>query len=313
MRRLFVLLLMVLVTAAACGSPRAQPEPQFVETGGDPILIAAGDIASCSSTGDEATAAILGTVSGAIASLGDNVYDSGTATEFTNCYAATWGQRLADTHPSPGNHDYVTANATGYYGYFGTAAGDPAKGYYSYNLGAWHIIVINSNCVNVGGCGAGSPQETWLRADLAANPTACTLAYWHHPRYSSGATHGSQTFMQPIWQALYDYGADVVLGGHEHNYERFALQGANGGADPFGIRQFVVGTGGRSHYGFGTVLGNSEVRNSNTYGVLALTLHPDGYDWQFLREVGKTFTDSGTTACHGTSQAVMGGADRDGS
>ncbi len=308
-----LVVVMVLVSVAACSVARVRPAvPQRVDAGADPVLIAAGDIASCSATGDTATAAILDTLSGTIATLGDNVYDSGTAAEFTNCYGPTWGVHLADTRPATGNHDYVTQNASGYFAYFGAAAGDPATGYYSYDLGTWHVVALNSNCANVGGCGQGSPQETWLRSDLAAHPAACTLAYWHHPRYSSGASHGNQTFMQPIWQTLYDYGADVVLGGHEHNYERFAPQGALGGADPYGIREFVVGTGGRSHYGFAAAIPNSEVRNSDTFGVLALTLHAGSYDWEFLHEAGATFTDSGSTVCHGAAQPVMGGADLDG-
>src|SRR4029079_5584077 len=164
----------------------------------------------CSSTGDEATASILATLSfDAIATLGDNEYESGTATEFANCYDQTWGPYKLQTHPGAGNHEYNTAGATGYYGYFVAAAGDPAKGYYSYDLGAWHIVVINSNCSAIGGCGAGSPQEKWLRADLAAHPAACTLSYWHHPLYSSGATHGNDPEMAPIFQALYDYGAEI--------------------------------------------------------------------------------------------------------
>jgi hypothetical protein len=264
------------------------------------VLVAAGDIASCSSSGDEATAALLDGISGTVLTLGDNAYDSGTPSQFTNCYQPSWGRHKARTRPSAGNHDYLTASASGYYGYFGAAAGDPTKGYYSYELGAWHIVVINSNCSQVGGCQAGSPQEKWLRADLAAHPAACTLAYWHHPRFSSGTSHGSSTTMQPIWQALYDANADVVLSGHEHNYERFAPQNPAGQADAArGIREFVVGTGGKSHYGFGTPLPNSQVRNSDTSGVLKLTLHATSYDWRFVPESGKTFTDSGSNfACH---------------
>jgi hypothetical protein len=270
------------------------------------VLVGAGDIASCSSSGDEATANLLDTIAGTVATLGDNAYDSGTTSEYTNCYGPTWGRHKARTMPAPGNHEYNTANATGYYAYFDAAAGDPSKGYYSYDLGAWHIIVINSNCSAIGGCGAGSAQEQWLRADLAANPRTCTLAYWHHPRFSSGTTHGNQAFMQPIWQALYDFGADVVLSGHEHNYERFALQDPAGNADPRGIREFVVGTGGRSHYGFvSTPIANSEVEDAVTYGVLKLTLHATSYDWQFVPVAGGTFTDSGSGTC--VSAPAVGG------
>lgn len=264
------------------------------------VLLAAGDIASCASSGDEATAAILDGLAGTIAALGDLVYDAGTPGEYAACYEPSWGQHRSRTRPAPGNHDYATPAAAGYYGYFGAAAGDPSQGYYSYQLGSWHIVVLNSNCNQVGGCGTGSPQETWLRADLAAHPQTCTLAYWHHPRFSSGSVHGSNLEVAPLWQALYDHGADVVLAGHEHHYERFAPQDGNGQLDlKAGMRQFVVGTGGRSHYGFGVVQPNSEVRNGDTYGVLELTLQPTGYDWRFVPEAGKTFADVGSGVCHG--------------
>ena len=286
-----------------------QPRPGSTDSttlpqcpGGDcsNVLLAAGDIASCASSGDEATAALLDQLGGAIAALGDNVYDSGTPQEFTTCYTPSWGRHKSRTRPAVGNHEYGTAGAAGYFGYFGGAAGDPSKGYYSYDLGSWHIVVINSNCTQVaGGCGSGSPQEQWLRADLAAHPATCTLAYWHHPRFSSSSGHGSTPEMTPIWQALYEHGADVVLSGHDHTYERFSPQDSAGNLDrDRGIRQFVVGTGGRSHYGFGTVLPQSEVRNGDTFGVLRLTLHPSGYDWQFIPEPGKTFTDTGSGTCH---------------
>ncbi len=266
---------------------------------GDPVILAAGDIASCSSAGDTATADLLDGLAGTVITLGDNVYNDGTQAEFEDCYDPAWGRHKPRTKPAPGNHDYHTAGASGYYGYFGAAAGDPAKGYYSYDLGAWHIIVINSNCAAIGGCGAGSAQEQWLRADLAAHPAACTLAYWHHPRFSSGSTHGDNPGMQAVWQALYDFDADLVLGGHEHNYERFAPQSPSGAADAAnGIVEIVVGTGGRSHYGFGAAKPNSLVRNGDTYGVLKLTLHASSYDFQFLPEAGKTFTDAATGDCH---------------
>jgi len=270
----------------------------------DPILVGAGDIASCGSSGDEATAALLdavfsGGAPGEVFTAGDNAYNSGTAEEFANCYDPSWGRHRQITRPAPGNHGYNTSGASGYFGYFGAAAGDPSKGYYSYDLGAWHIVVVNSNCWEVGGCGAGSPQEQWLRADLAAHPAACTLAYWHHPRFSSG-THGSSTSVQAMWQALYDYGAEVVINGHDHDYERFAPQDPNGAADPErGIRQFVVGTGGMSHYPFpGPPIANSEAHNGDTFGVLKLTLHPTSFDWEFVPVAGKTFTDSGSQSCH---------------
>jgi len=272
----------------------------------DPVVLAAGDIASCSSAGDEATAALLAGRPGTVLTLGDNVYNNGTATEFATCYAPSWGAELARTRPAPGNHDYNTAGASGYFGYFGAAAGDPAKGYYSFDVGAWHLVALNSNCAAIGGCGAGSAQETWLRADLAAHPADCTLAYWHHPRFSSGL-HGDQAAMQPIFQALDDLDADIVLAGHDHDYERFAPQTAAGVADAAGVREFVVGTGGRSHYGFGVISTNSEVRNGDTYGILQLTLHAASYDWQFIPEAGKTFTDSGSAACVTAPPLAVGG------
>jgi len=267
---------------------------------GDPVLVGAGDIASCSSTGDEATANLVDGIAGTVFLLGDNAYDNGTATEYANCYDPSWGRFKSRTKPSPGNHEYNTTNATGYYGYFGAAAGDPTKGYYSYDVGNWHIIVLNSNseCGTIS-CAAGSPQELWLRADLQANNQPCTLAYWHHPRFNSGADHGNSTAVAPFWDALYEFNADVILNGHEHVYERFAPQTPAGVADAArGIRQFTVGTGGRSHYTFGTIQPNSEKREANTYGVLKLTLHANSYDWQFVPVAGSTFTDAGTGTCH---------------
>ena len=261
----------------------------------EPVLVGAGDIADCSSEGDDITARLLDRIEGTVYTTGDNAYGSGTTTQFSECYDPTWGRHKARTRPSAGNHDYITPGAAGYFGYFGPLAGNPGEGFYSYDLGDWHIIVLNSN-VSVR---AGSPQETWLRADLAAHPVACTLAYWHHPRFSSGINHGSDTSMHPLWQALYDYGADVVLNGHEHNYERFALQNPAGEADPVrGLREFVVGTGGKVLYAFSPrPAPNTEVRDSRTFGVLKLTLHPTSYSWEFIPEPGKTFTDSGTAPC----------------
>lgn len=186
-----------------------------------PVLVGAGDIADCSGSGDEATAKLLDGIPGTVFTTGDNAYESGTPSEFANCYDPTWGRYKARTRPSPGNHDYLTSGASGYFDYFGAAAGDPSKGYYSYNLGDWHIISLNSMCENVGGCGASSPMVSWLKQDLAANPKTCTLAYFHHPLFSSGKS-GNKTRMKPTWEVLYTKGADVVLNGHDHDYERFA-------------------------------------------------------------------------------------------
>ena len=230
--------------------------------------------------------------------LGDNQYENGALDKYLASYDPSWGAVKAITKPAPGNHEYLTAGATGYYQYFGVAAGDPAKGYYSWDVGAWHMVVVNSNCSSAGGCAKGSPQETWLRADLAAHPSACTLAYWHHPRFSSGE-HGDNASMTAIWQALVDGGADVVLSGHDHDYERFAPMLADGTIDTGrGMRQFVVGTGGKNSYVFNAPRAGSEVRATGLAGVIELTLHASGYDWRFLPASGSTFTDQGTQACH---------------
>ena len=270
-----------------------------------PVLIAVGDIADCNGGGDMGTAALVRGMNGTLATLGDHVYDSGSKQEFADCYDPAWRSEKARTRPAAGNHEYETSGARGYFAYFGNAAGDRDKGYYSYDLGAWHVIVLNSNCQEVGGCEADSPQGRWLRADLDAHPATCTLAYWHHPLFSSGREHGGEVAMQPAWQTLYDAGADVVLSGHEHNYERFALQDPTGNLDQRrGIQQFVVGTGGAGHYGFGQPMKTSDARNAETYGVLVLTLHPESYDWEFVpvtsrsRETrGKSFTDAGSMDC----------------
>jgi hypothetical protein len=265
----------------------------------DPVFVGAGDIAHRDGSGDTATANLLDGISGTVFTTGDNAYPSGTATEFTNYYNPTWGRHKARTRPTPGNHEYLTADASGYFGYFGAAAGDPSNGYYSYDLGDWHMIALNSMCEQVGGCGATSPMVTWLKQDLAANSEACTLAYFHHPLFTSGSVHGNNTKMKPSWEALYAADADVVLNGHSHNYERFAPQTPNGVADPErGIREFIVGTGGWAHHGFGTIKPNSQVRIENTFGVLKLTLHPSSYDWEFVPAAGNTSTDSGSGQCH---------------
>jgi len=274
------------------------PAPQAAQAqSSDPVFVGAGDISNCSGNNDEATAKLLDNIAGTVFTLGDNVYPDGTAGQFSDCYGPTWGRHKDRTRPVPGNHDYHTANASGYYNYFGSVAGDSGKGYYSYNLGAWHIIALNSEA----GYQAGSVQEQWLRADLAANNNVCTLAYFHHPRFSSG-NHGNSNRGQAFWQALYDHGADVVLSGHDHTYERFAPQNPSGQADANrGIREFVVGTGGAGLYPFPDIQPNSQVRNNTTFGVLKLTLHASSYDWQFVPVAGQTFTDSGTANCVGAT------------
>ena len=245
------------------------------------ILLAAGDVASCRSSNDEATARLLARTPGTIALLGDAVYERGTAAEFRDCFS--WRRFLPRMRAALGNHEYGTGDAATAIATFGL----PQSGYYSYELGAWHVVVLNSNCGPAGGCETGSPQQRWLAADLAEHPTRCTLAYWHHARFSSGL-HGSDRTMAPLWATLARGGADVVLAAHDHHYERFA---------PIdGIRSFVVGTGGRSHYPVFRRLRTSAVANDESYGVLRLTLRPAAYDWRFL-SVGSSFADSGSAAC----------------
>ena len=269
------------------------------DTQQEAVLIGAGDIADCSDlAGAEATAKLLEANPGTVMALGDLAYPNGTPDDF-KCYHKTWGRVKDRTRPAVGNHEFHSTGASYYFQYFGSAAGDPKTGYYSYDLGAWHIVVLNSECQQVGGCEAGSSQEKWLRADLAAHPVGCTLAYFHKPRFSSGLNHGNDPEVGAFWQALYDYNAELILNGHDHDYERFAPQDPGGNADPKrGIREFVVGTGGKNHREFRIRKSNSEVRNNHAFGVLKLTLKTTGYDWKFIPEAGKTFTDSGSGSCH---------------
>ena len=290
-----------------CGSERTSFPPEQTpyppgRSSSSPVVVAAGDIADCRREGDEATARLVDDIHGTVLTLGDNAYPDGSAADFEECYDSTWGRFKDRTKPSLGNHDYHTEKAEGYFEYFGKAAGDPDEGYYSYDLGDWHLVSLNSNCEEVG-CEASSSQVRWLKADLAAADKRCALAYMHHPRFSSGAKHGSTYYVKPLWEALHDEGADVVLSAHEHNYERFAPQNPGGRADPErGIRQFVVGTGGgKSTYPIFPILGpiaNSEVHDDDTYGVLKLTLRPESYEWRFVPAEGGEFTDSGNARCH---------------
>ena len=266
---------------------------------GDSVLVGAGDIAECWGGlvdwpgGAKATAALLDHIEGTVFTTGDHAYRKGTAKEFRNCYEPTWGRHKARTHPVPGNHDYDSAKGTPYYTYFGPSAGTLGQGYYSYDLGTWHIVALNSNLTDT----AWSEQERWLRTDLAAHRTRCTFAYWHHPVFSSGR-HGNSHHTDTIWPVLYEFGVDVVVNGHDHDYERFAPQNPKGEADAErGIREFVVGTGGARLYKFQTIRANSEVRNNTTWGVLKLTLHATGYDWEFIPVVGGTFRDGGSATC----------------
>jgi acid phosphatase type 7 len=243
----------------------------------------------------------------AVLPLGDVQYECSGYDAFAASYGATWGRLLSISRPVTGNHEYLTtggtgcdatnAGAAGYFKYFGATAGDPAQGYYSYDIDAWHLIALNSQCQQGGGCKDDTPQGKWLKDDLAAHPNQCTLAYMHVPRFSSGGH--AKAIVQPLWDLLYAAGADVVLSGHDHIYERFAPMTPSGELDlAHGIRQFVVGTGGATHTAFVTSAPNSEIRDANTFGVLEMTLYPDHYAWQFVPEPGQAFTDAGSQNCH---------------
>ncbi|HSJ83265.1 MAG TPA: DNRLRE domain-containing protein [Acidimicrobiia bacterium] len=265
------------------------------------VLVGAGDIADCNSQGDEATADVLDeVVSGAqqavVFTAGDNAYPSGSERNFFDCYDPSWGAFKDITRPALGSREYRTAGAGGHFDYFGVPPGERDKGYYSYDLAGWHIVVLNSNCDQIGGCEAGSAQEIWLREDLAASSAVCTLAYWHHPLFSSGSDGGVPDVL-PLFQALYDADAEVVINGDDHFYERFAPQDPAGEEEDEGIRQFIVGTGGSSLSGFGAIATNSDVRFNQAFGVLALTLLPDGYEWSFMSVAGSDFNDPGTGTC----------------
>jgi hypothetical protein len=314
----------IALIGVSLGLAQAANRPGRAAAASDPVIAAAGDIAcdpaadgfndgegnptSCRQkfTSDLLVDADLA----AVLPLGDVQYECGGYQAFLQSYGPSWGRVKSISHPVVGNHEYLTsagtdctsdnANAAGYFKYFGSAAGDPSQGYYSYDIGAWHLIALNSNCQDAGGCNYASPQARWLRVDLATHRNLCTLAYWHIPLFSSGGRTAVNT--QAMWEILYNNGVDVVLNGHDHIYERFAPQTPDGELDTVrGIRQFVVGTGGANFTEIESIAANSEVRNNDTYGVLKLTLHPDSYDWQFVPEAGKTFKDSGTTKCYGDS------------
>jgi hypothetical protein len=263
------------------------------------ILVGAGDIADCKDlSGAEATAKLLEQVPGTVMAVGDLAYPDGSRENF-QCYEKTWGRVKTRTRPAAGNHEFHAVGGTPYFEYFGISAGEPKNGYYSYELGSWHIVVLNSECKDVGGCDAASRQVQWLRADLKAHPAACTLAYWHKPLFSSGSAHGNDPEMKAFWRALYDANAEIVINGHDHNYERFAPQDPDGRSDAArGVREFVVGTGGKNHRPIVLAKPNSESRNADAYGVLKLTLRSGAYDWQFIPEAGKNFADSGSGKCH---------------
>jgi acid phosphatase type 7 len=265
--------------------------------------VGAGDIAACNSgpvggTAAAATAALVEAIPGTVFTAGDDAYEDGTPVEFQTCYDPTWGAFKDRTLlPAAGNHDFNTPGGAGYFGYFGARAGTPGEGWYSTDIGGWHIVVLNSNCTIVG-CGPGSPQYTWLQEDLADHPTVCTLAIWHHPRFSSGF-HQNALAVAPFWALLSAAHADLIINGHDHDYERFAPQSPAGALDTVdGIREIVVGTGGAPLRRFGRLAANSEVENDSTHGVIVLTLHAASYDWRFVPVAGETFTDSGSSSCH---------------
>ena len=294
-----------------------------VAAAADPVIAAAGDIAcdpadshlnNGNGTGSQCAQRVtsnllVGRGYSAVLSLGDNQYYCGSLAAYNAVYGSSWGRVKAITHPVVGNHEYLTsgaaattgcnssnAGAAGYFSYFGSAAGLPGKGYYSYDVGSWHLIAINSNCSSAGGCSAGSAQGKWLAADLAAHRNQCILAYWHIPLFSSGGRANKNTLA--IWAQLYAAHADLVLDGHDHIYERFAPQTPAGVADPVsGIREITVGTGGANHTSIATIAANSVVRNTNSFGVLSLTLHQGSYSWTFVPATG-SFTDTGSAACH---------------
>ena len=281
-----------------CGDPAANGPPGDVPGPGNEsiIFIGAGDIADCSSgSEDAATAAIIAQYpAAAVYTLGDNAYHDGTPANYLQCYDPSWGKFKARTFPAPGNHDYHIEGAAGYFGYFGASAGPAGRGYYSYDLGGWHIISLDSEIA----VDATSAQAVWLEQNLAGHPATCTLAYWHRPLFTSGAEHAPEIMMRSLFTILYNAGADIVLSGHNHQYERFAPQRPDGTLDEStGIREFVAGTGGGGLYGFTTPQPNSETRYTG-FGVLKLTLGATTYAWEFLPIAGSSFTDNGTGNCH---------------
>jgi acid phosphatase type 7 len=286
-------------TPTQTSTPTATPTPTPA------ILIGAGDIASCGDSpeyqGDEQTAERIETLiaqypQAQVFTAGDNVYGEGRAVEFNNCFDPTWGRFKERIRPAPGNHDYMSPAAAPYYAYFGEAAGPPGLGYYSYDLGDWHIVALNSNCNDIA-CGPNSPQVQWLREDLENSQKKCSLAYWHHPRFSSGLA-GDSGIINPFWRTAVEMGVEIVVSGHDHNYERFALLNVEGEADPQGTRLFIVGTGGSTLRAFGETRPHSEVRYNTTNGVILFELYPDSYRWTFHPVDDPSLTDSGSGTCN---------------
>ena len=274
---------------------------------GGALLLGAGDIADCSSEGDEATARLLERFPNAtVFTLGDNVYDQGRPDEFARCYEPSWGRVRTRTNPTPGDHDYADGadpRARGYFQYFrsvltrfGPSAADPTRGYYSFDVGAWHVVALNTAC-RLANSNCSRKQLRWLRTDLASEDGGCTAVLMHAPRFSSGSVHGGDRRWVPYWQVFHEGGVELVVSGDDHHYERFAPQDPLGAFDPEGVRQFVVGTGGGSLYPFGAVQPNSEVRHNDTFGVLKLVLRRSGYEWEFIPAERAGFQDSGSSAC----------------
>lgn len=282
--------------------------------GGHPILVGAGDIAKCGPRlqNAEKTATLIDQVVAeasrgdppsrvVVFTLGDTVYPHGKPREYAQCYDVTWGRHKERTRPAIGNHEYETDGGRPFFEYFGPRAGPPGEGYYSYDVGAWHVVALNSVCRSVGGCGPGSPQYEWLKRDLQDNAKRCTLAYLHHPLWSSGG-HGRHEKVRPMYELLYQFGAELALSGHDHHYQRFAPQNPAGELEPQrGIRQFVVGTGGRGGRWYvrdkPRPTPNAEAATGAVIGVLKLVLKPDSYQWEFLSADG-SFEDAGEASCH---------------
>ncbi len=287
------------VTATPTPKPQPTPLPTAAATPTRPpspavTIIAAGDTRT-DLEGIQATTALIVARPGIpVLNVGDDT-DDGSAAIYESFFDPNWGQFKNRILPTPGNHEYDTAGAAPYFAYYGAAAGSPSRSWYSFNIGSdWHGIELNGNIAH----GAGSPQEKFLKADLAANAGKHIIAFWHQPRFSSGAEHGSDPSFTAFWTDLYAAQADIVLNGHDHDYERFGLQNPSGDADPNGIREFVVGTGGAPLYAFGGAIANSQARNDNTWGILVLTLTSSSYSWRFIPQAGKTYTDSGSQATH---------------
>lgn len=303
---LFACALPLAIGITGCVSTRSmmQTDTSIAIPGQGVTIYAAGDIADCKNispadTGAAKTAALIDAAltkdqEAAALTLGDNVYVVGAPLEFSDCYAPTWGRFKTRTYPAPGNHDYYTSAAAGYFGYFGAAAGPEQRGYFSFDLGKWHLVSLNSNLM----AEQHQAQLAWLKADLAEHKTRCALAYWHHPLYSSG-NHGNNGHMRDVWQVLESADVDVVLAGHDHHYERFAPQDSQGlRDDAHGIREFVAGTGGAELDKFEQIKPNREAADYSTHGVLKMVLKESGYEWEFLPVPGGRYSDRGAAFCH---------------